>query len=520
MKAKKAICVATLLVPTLFGMGACQQRLQGNAPSLPAAPQPHVPTQWVRAFVVDGKPLGYRSTQICRGSDGSYWILWLDEATSQLCLCRSQDSTEWHGKTVLDTFPPELRQTRPQHAPEKYFPLGSFRLSADSRGGVVVACEVFNDPGVFKDRVLCFYRRSADGAVEQHTISPADLLGKAVEHWNWCFCCGAKGGYLLATWVPGPSGEAKDKSQVWKSNDLEHWEAIGMIPAGIRSLFALGGSETGFAAVSGDSLFHSRDGRNWSRAEPPAGELLAVVADQEGEYWALSRSVGLGHYGACWLSKSSDLQHWSKPLLTPVQAAGVRCLLSEAGGNFLVAAYGGQAAGLCSFTEGDLRRDSDRDGLTDVQEYRMMTNPEAADTDGDGTPDGKDRNPLAAPHPLSPVQEIRAAVLKTLMERESPSGDMAIFLCNGPQDRQEFQGLRPVILCLTPDERSEYDKRFGLMGIWAGQMKDVIIAEDEQSATANCEYYYSGTAGAGWLAKLRKVGGQWQFEGWKGGWIS
>src|SRR5207244_1782683 len=42
----------------------------------------------------------------------------------------------------------------------------------------------------------------------------------------------------------------------------------------------------------------------------------------------------------------------------------------------------------------DIERDSDGDGWTDLEEGRIGTNPHAADSDGDGIPDGRDVCPL------------------------------------------------------------------------------------------------------------------------------
>jgi hypothetical protein len=50
----------------------------------------------------------------------------------------------------------------------------------------------------------------------------------------------------------------------------------------------------------------------------------------------------------------------------------------------------------------DLRLDSDGDGLTDIAESRLLTNPHNADTDGDGEPDRTDRAPTTNPATMGP----------------------------------------------------------------------------------------------------------------------
>ncbi|HET6383973.1 MAG TPA: PQQ-binding-like beta-propeller repeat protein [Armatimonadota bacterium] len=61
--------------------------------------------------------------------------------------------------------------------------------------------------------------------------------------------------------------------------------------------------------------------------------------------------------------------------------------------------------------DASLRRDSDGDGLTDLVEARLGTDPHRADTDGDGIPDAVDPCPNAAPRPLQDDEKVIAACI-------------------------------------------------------------------------------------------------------------
>jgi hypothetical protein len=62
----------------------------------------------------------------------------------------------------------------------------------------------------------------------------------------------------------------------------------------------------------------------------------------------------------------------------------------------------------------DLARDSDGDGLTDIAEWAMLTDPSARDTDHDGFPDGVDPLPQVPAHS---VRDRHAAPLVAVLQR-------------------------------------------------------------------------------------------------------
>lgn len=128
----------------------------------------------------------------------------------------------------------------------------------------------------------------------------------------------------------------------------------------------------------------------------------------------------------------------------------------------------------------DLERDSDHDGLTDLMEERILTDPNAADTDGDGLPDGVDPLPQVAFRQSSgDAAAIIAAVLEEYYGSEiaenatrNEIGTRTVFLAGDPAD---FAGLesRLRIIVMSDAEIDAASKKFGPMQ--ATHLSPVII---------------------------------------------
>jgi len=131
-----------------------------------------------------------------------------------------------------------------------------------------------------------------------------------------------------------------------------------------------------------------------------------------------------------------------------------------------------------------LRRDSDGDGLTDLAEERLLTDPDDPDTDHDGVPDGSD----LLPHVVQSADSSpRARALTALLDgiggwaaqvaivegvkewprecygpvsRASISSEQTLFVVG---DRALFAGVRPGrrLVVLTPEEEAAAKKKFG-----------------------------------------------------------
>ena len=130
----------------------------------------------------------------------------------------------------------------------------------------------------------------------------------------------------------------------------------------------------------------------------------------------------------------------------------------------------------------ELERDRDGDGLTDLVEERILTNPEASDTDGDGVGDAEDpipSVPFAAG--ADPASEALAALLAEIQGEEArailPRGPDGEGLCFGRVvlgegkthfvvgERSPWSALSPGLrtVVLTPEELAAAEAKFGVL---------------------------------------------------------
>lgn len=112
----------------------------------------------------------------------------------------------------------------------------------------------------------------------------------------------------------------------------------------------------------------------------------------------------------------------------------------------------------------NLRRDTDKDGLTDLAETRLGLSPEKPDTDGDGTPDGKDANPLAASsnNPADREQLLQATF--TALYGGEPAEEPLIVLLEHSA-WQAFDGAHSPVLCMTKEDYSRRIKHLGSLRV-------------------------------------------------------
>lgn len=146
----------------------------------------------------------------------------------------------------------------------------------------------------------------------------------------------------------------------------------------------------------------------------------------------------------------------------------------------------------------ELRKDTDGDGLTDIEEARLVTDPSSVDTDGDGLSDKDDPAPLGADAPSTPEQEVRQAAYRQLVSQRV-KGELLIEQTNGP--RLGLSGVDFRVLSLTAEELEAYQKRFGFRVTF----KLGVKMQDATHAKVSVSF--------GW------TGGEWNAEkeadGWK-----
>lgn len=190
----------------------------------------------------------------------------------------------------------------------------------------------------------------------------------------------------------------------------------------------------------------------------------------------------------------------------------------------------------------ELEKDSDGDGLTDLAEEKLLTDPNSRDTDGDGLNDGEDPLPLVGLSLKPPEEETQAmaAILKGIGCVESgaivtglptpgeigesgirhtfsgsfkavSSSHGALFICGS---RRGFGNLitdRRIVV-LTPEECNAYRKKFGTF--YPLRISHFFFDRAHTRAYAIWDASWRGGT-----FMLTKVKGEWVAKS-IGGWIS
>ena len=174
----------------------------------------------------------------------------------------------------------------------------------------------------------------------------------------------------------------------------------------------------------------------------------------------------------------------------------------------------------------ELERDSDGDGLSDLEEERLLTDPEDADTDRDGIGDGEDPMPtIAAVDTPSPAAGAAAVLLGYMLAHgrqppeqrpraprggccdpapAAPLGGRPVFVTG---ERPWFAGLSPAhrLIVLTAEELEAWRRK-----VTAPFFFTVELLVLDRSGRRACAVW-SGDNRGGTVA-LELSGGEWQVE--------
>ncbi|MCB8932919.1 MAG: PQQ-like beta-propeller repeat protein [Chthonomonadaceae bacterium] len=254
--------------------------------------------------------------------------------------------------------------------------------------------------------------------------------------------------------------------------------------------------------------------------------LRAQKTDANGVTWGLLSVAVLGSDGDLWLVRKEG-DAWTHPRFAgvsreapsswanpppPVPTFAGKTGKELADGAWFDALVGNPA----------LDSDADGDGLTDLVEARLGTDPKRADTDGDGDPDGVDPWPNAQRRPESDAEKVLAAVFEA--RYHFFGGDQAgIFFAPADMEPFEMVGWRgPVIWKAdahdwsTPLEQC-YEQgvafirftggRGGEDKPWEEQM--ITWNKDRTEASTLISTYFGGLSGTGYSAIVRKIGDRW-----------
>jgi outer membrane protein assembly factor BamB len=169
---------------------------------------------------------------------------------------------------------------------------------------------------------------------------------------------------------------------------------------------------------------------------PAQIDPVATSKDVSGVWWAAFYCSYLASMPRpdyhIWFAQSVDGQHWTRPAF----GFDVASVCSPHGypSDFKLTCSGGDlhldiaeevyndAGQSHTFPHhldipiADLYRDSDGDGLPDRLEKLIGTDPHKADTNGNGLPDGEDKNPLYVEHKLTDEEAIYQTVIEALCQ--------------------------------------------------------------------------------------------------------
>lgn len=254
-------------------------------------------------------------------------------------------------------------------------------------------------------------------------------------------------------------------------------------------------------------------------SDHPWVELVDVKSDKGGAKWGLIACPAVGSGRDLWIAKQVDGKR-AHLIFTGVTESEMK------GKDWLDLA-----------TDEKLLKDSDGDGWTDILEARLGTNPNSADTDGDGIRDSEDKNPLAAPRQLNDTQQVLATAFEARFRfTDSSCTPLTVYV---PDNIQPFElmGREWITLCANikdkprPTERKEQTKPnvsfrppeydFDGAKVYESDKSNVVLWNpDKTEAKTHIVAYYGPLSATGFDVRLKKINGVWLVVEMQMIWIS
>lgn len=244
--------------------------------------------------------------------------------------------------------------------------------------------------------------------------------------------------------------------------------------------------------------------------------ILSKKTDSEGYPWILFTSDVFGNDSDLFIVQRQD-EKWGRPVFTGLQVEHRFRQGSEGyKGVPMSRLLAGEWIRVLS-TDEAMRQDTDGDGLPDLAEIRLGTDPKKADTDDDGLSDLVDPCPNAAPRELGDTEQIVAACIEARFFLHSR--DVPAYLEVDNIKPFEFYGYPGTMVWRVPERVVPLAKFFsgGMNVIELDPVTDetqkvksfIQYAPDHKTAHATISRYSGGLNGEGYEMTLKKIGEEW-----------
>jgi hypothetical protein len=243
---------------------------------------------------------------------------------------------------------------------------------------------------------------------------------------------------------------------------------------------------------------------------------LAHVRTADGTTYALVESPLLGSLDLFLVSSRTpkDMKSWTRPLpvAIPVPFGGIMypVLTERQPGRLIFSYMQAPPTAPRQTRELDLaaiRRDSDGDGWTDIEEQYLGLDPHNQDTDGDGLRDGEDPCPDFAPDERATEDEKTQIIQRAIFATFGISGARFLLLVEPQAQKVQLWGYAGPVLYKPDRTHWVKEHREGAIFVrWSVQING-------ESASVKV-YYYTGPLGAGLeTVLLKKITGKWYVIG-------